>query len=269
MCARAGLASVGTVAVDGTKLHANAALGANRAYPAIRAEVERMLGEGAAIDAAEDELYGEARGDELPAELADPARGARGLSRSSASSRPRTPRAGRHSSRLSGHAPSTVSGPAAIRRVGGQRRPMRTRWPRRGATRPTPTVARCVTAGCAIQGYNAQVVANEHQVILAAQLTNERRRSGPAGTNARSGGCEPRASGDPGADRNPARRSRLLQPRWDHSGTGGRHQRLDRAAHPQSRFSSAAEAARRTDRGRDARRARHTRGQTALPASTR
>ena len=39
MCARVGLASVGTVAVDGSKLAANAALGANRRDPAIRAEV--------------------------------------------------------------------------------------------------------------------------------------------------------------------------------------------------------------------------------------
>jgi transposase len=72
LCAKAGLVSVGTVALDGTKLAANASLGANRSYAAIRREAERILEEAAEVDAAEDALYGEARGDELPAELADP-----------------------------------------------------------------------------------------------------------------------------------------------------------------------------------------------------
>jgi transposase len=73
LCARAGLVDVGTVAVDGTKLSANASVDANRSYESIRADVERYFRESAEIDAAEDELYGDARGDELPAELADPA----------------------------------------------------------------------------------------------------------------------------------------------------------------------------------------------------
>jgi transposase len=72
LCARAGMVRVGTVAVDGTKLAANAGISANRSYEKIREEVERMLSEAEAVDAAEDERLGDARGDELPAELADP-----------------------------------------------------------------------------------------------------------------------------------------------------------------------------------------------------
>jgi transposase len=72
LCVRAGMARVGTVAIDSTKLAADASLGANRSYDGLRAEAQRILEEAAAVDAAEDELYGEARGDELPAELADP-----------------------------------------------------------------------------------------------------------------------------------------------------------------------------------------------------
>ena len=71
LCARAGLVSVGVVALDGTAMAANASREATRSYPAIREEVERMLGEAAAVDAAEDAEHGAARGDELPAELAD------------------------------------------------------------------------------------------------------------------------------------------------------------------------------------------------------
>ena len=72
LCAQAGMVRVGTVAVDSTKLAADASLGANRTYEGLRAEAERIFAEAAEIDAAEDEFYGERRGDELPAELADP-----------------------------------------------------------------------------------------------------------------------------------------------------------------------------------------------------
>ena len=72
LCAQAGMLRVGTVAVDSTKLAADASLGANRSYEGLRAEAQRIFEEAAAIDAAEDQLYGDRRGDELPAELTDP-----------------------------------------------------------------------------------------------------------------------------------------------------------------------------------------------------
>ena len=63
MCARSGLVKVGVVAVDGTKIAAAATHHATRSYEQIAREI---LEEAARIDAAEDELFGEARGDELP-----------------------------------------------------------------------------------------------------------------------------------------------------------------------------------------------------------
>ncbi len=66
-CSRSGL-----LALDGTLITGNAAESANRSYASIRQEVEQILGEAAATDAAEDERFGDARGDELPAELRDP-----------------------------------------------------------------------------------------------------------------------------------------------------------------------------------------------------
>ena len=71
LCAKAGLVSVGVVALDGSLISANASPAATRAYPEIRAEVERMLEEAAAADEREDAELGEARGDELPAGLGD------------------------------------------------------------------------------------------------------------------------------------------------------------------------------------------------------
>ena len=66
LCARAGLVSVGVVAIDGTKVAANASSDANRDFGQIAREI---LAEAAEIDAREDELYGAERGDELPEQL--------------------------------------------------------------------------------------------------------------------------------------------------------------------------------------------------------
>jgi transposase len=66
LCAEAGLVHVGVVAVDGTKVHANASQHATRDYEQIAREI---LEQAAEIDALEDEQFGERRGDELPPEL--------------------------------------------------------------------------------------------------------------------------------------------------------------------------------------------------------
>jgi transposase len=66
LCREAGLVKVGLIAIDGTKLHANASHHANLDYEQLAREI---LKEAARIDAAEDELYGEQRGDELPEQL--------------------------------------------------------------------------------------------------------------------------------------------------------------------------------------------------------
>jgi transposase len=72
VCARAGLGRLGVVALDGTKIAANASRQANRSEPWLREQVQNMLKEAAAVDAAEDAAYGATRGDELPEELVDP-----------------------------------------------------------------------------------------------------------------------------------------------------------------------------------------------------
>jgi len=75
LCARAGMGRVGVVAIDGTKIAANAALSANRdrgwlTEQAWAVSVE-ITAEAGHVDAAEDELFGTDRGEELPAELSD------------------------------------------------------------------------------------------------------------------------------------------------------------------------------------------------------
>src|SRR5919202_725212 len=70
LCKEAGLVKVGVVALDGTKMAADAALEANRTYESTRAEVETMLEQAESKDVEEDRLCGpEHRGAELPEAL--------------------------------------------------------------------------------------------------------------------------------------------------------------------------------------------------------
>src|SRR3954468_2957215 len=68
LLASEGLVRLGRLAVDGTKIAADASWQANKTLP----QIEEMLAEAVATDAAEDERFGERRGDELPSSLADP-----------------------------------------------------------------------------------------------------------------------------------------------------------------------------------------------------
>lgn len=78
LCQRAGLVKLGHVAIDGTKMKANASKHKAMSYDRmqkeeerLKAKVERMFREAERIDAEEDRLYGKGkRGDELPDELA-------------------------------------------------------------------------------------------------------------------------------------------------------------------------------------------------------
>ena len=172
LCARAGLVSVGVVALDGSLLAGNASPGATRSYASIRAEVERMLAEAAQADAEEDERLGEARGDELPVELADARSRRERLRRCKAELEQaqgdeeaayqanlawRAAWEREHGRRLTGRKPTPPDpGALAARRI--------------NTTDPDTRLMKRA-GGKSVQGYNAQVVASPEQVILAAQVT--------------------------------------------------------------------------------------------------
>ena len=67
LCGDAGLVGVAVLALDGTKVHANASQHQNLDYDQIAREI---LADADAVDQAEDERFGDRRGDELPPELA-------------------------------------------------------------------------------------------------------------------------------------------------------------------------------------------------------
>lgn len=71
LAGQAGLGRVGVVAVDGTKIAANASPGANRKRSWLRRQVDQMMAEAEQTDAAEDEVFGDDRGDEFGPGWAD------------------------------------------------------------------------------------------------------------------------------------------------------------------------------------------------------
>lgn len=179
LCARAGLVSVGVVALDGTAMAANASREATRTYPAIREEVERILGEAAAVDAAEDAEHGNARGDELPAGLAD--------------RRSRLERLRRCREELEAEQAQIQAAYDANlawradweaehgRKLGGRKpfAPDPDALAKRQINTTDPDSRRIVRTGrAATQGYNAQAVATAGQIIVAADLTQQANDSG-------------------------------------------------------------------------------------------
>jgi transposase len=167
LCARAGLVSLGVIALDSTKMAANASGVANRTYEQIAAEI---LAEADAIDAAEDKQFGEARGDELPAELADPG-SRRARLREAKRQLDAEHEAARqaHEDRLAARGERE----AELGRKLGGRKPKAPpeRVDPRARMNVTDLDSRSVrTARGFIQGYNAQAVTTSDQIIIAAEL---------------------------------------------------------------------------------------------------
>jgi transposase len=192
LCAEAGLARVGVVAIDGTKIHANASRDATLDYEQIAREI---LEEAKATDAAEDELYGEARGDELPAELATQ-HGRRGWLRDAQRRlderrakqakpipRSRPARLKESKRRLEEELSTECQANANYeayrargvmkdgRRFGGPPKPHVPPATPAGKINTTDLDARLVKGMRGwLQGYNAQAVTNEDQIVLAAEV---------------------------------------------------------------------------------------------------
>ena len=62
LCAAAGMIKLGTVALDGTKVAANAANTASHTRDRLEREVAEILRQAAETDQREDQLFGDARG---------------------------------------------------------------------------------------------------------------------------------------------------------------------------------------------------------------
>jgi transposase len=195
LCAEAGLAQVGVIAVDGTKVHANASQHANHDYERLAREI---LEEADAVDAAEDERFGDARGDELPPELST-RQGRRGWLREAKRrledkraeearpiprSRPERLRESKrrldeeHQVECQANADYEAYRSRGVmrdgRRFGAPPKPYRPPTVPAGKVNVTDPDSRNVkTPRGYMQGYNAQAAVNERQIVLAAEINND------------------------------------------------------------------------------------------------
>ena len=170
LLAAEGMVSLGTISLDGTKLAGNAAQKANRTLP----QIEKLLAEAAAADAAEDARLRRqswSRADAAGAGPAGRAAGAAGRGPGPAGGRgPGPPR------RAAGQAGSLGRGrggrEAARRRRPGDEPPRPNRnntEPRANITDPDVRVMRNQKGYVA--GYNGQLVVTADQVIVGAMLS--------------------------------------------------------------------------------------------------
>jgi transposase len=173
LCAAAGMVRVGTVALDGTKLAGNAADKANRTLDKIEREVAEILRQAVETDQHENRLFGDARGDELPEALASRADRlarlgqAKALLEAEAAERQQ-----RYEQRVAAAAAAAKAKGRAPRQL--KPRP-RDEAPNPKATANTtdPDSRFLRTRKGAVQGYNAQAVTTEHQLVVAAELTQD------------------------------------------------------------------------------------------------
>lgn len=189
LCVEAGIASAAVLAVDGTKVAADASGHQTKSYEEIAREI---IAEAGRIDAEEAELYGDLRGDELPEELrtrrgrAEWIREALRRQREEREADPEQVPRGRAErlelcrSRLAADHRTEV----AAHRDYDQKRSERPRGrPPKPASPPErpegeinltdPDSKKMRSPHGFLQGYNAQALTNGRQVVIAAEVLTE------------------------------------------------------------------------------------------------
>jgi hypothetical protein len=166
LCQKAGLVKLGHVAVDGTKINANASKQKSMTYATMKKlenrykeEVERWFAEAERIDREEDELYGpDKSGDELPAWVSDKQERIKRIRQAKAELEAEAKAAAERGPDpdKTGHKPKPTGKPSEK-----QQRNL------------TDSESRLMKSGDNfIQGYNAQVAVDGYRQIIVAQSLN-------------------------------------------------------------------------------------------------
>ncbi|MDP2182606.1 MAG: IS1182 family transposase [Actinomycetota bacterium] len=190
LCRETGLVKLGHVALDGTKVKANASKHKAMSYgrmckteKELAREVARLLEEAERVDAQEDARYGDARGDELPEELRrresrlakireakaaleakakEEARAEAEAARERCAERER--KEADRGKKFGGRPPAVPDPEAAVPRDKDQR----------NFTDPESRIMKDGATGSFVQAYNAHAAVDEEaQVIVAASVTQQ------------------------------------------------------------------------------------------------
>ena len=180
LCEKAGLVKLGHVALDGTKIKANASKHKAMSYARMKkreaeleAEVDRWLKAAEAADREEDKLHGKQRGDEMPDWVADKQKRLQKIREAKAALEAEAEAAAEEEMRRREQA-------EAERKTEGRKKNGKTPAPpkaepegkaQRNFTDPESRILK--TKDGYIQGYNAQAAVDaQAQIIVAQSLTN-------------------------------------------------------------------------------------------------
>jgi transposase len=184
LCQKAGLMKLGHVALDGTKLKANASKHKAMSYERMKQREQELKEKVAALlkaaeeeDAAEDKLYGKKkRGDELPEELkrAESRLARIRAAKAELEAEAKAAREEEEAAKRKGDDEEPPPGPSPLPTHRVQSKKDGTPKPKaqRNFTDPESRIQK--TNDGFIQGFNAQAAVDEaHQVIVACALTNQ------------------------------------------------------------------------------------------------
>ncbi|MGH2674343.1 MAG: transposase, partial [Actinomycetota bacterium] len=175
LAAEVGLVRVGLVALDSTRIRANASPGSNRSADWIRHEVEKIIAEARTTDEEEDRLLGDSPSSDIPEELTEPTtRLARLLSAKARLEADEQERQGTYQAKLAAREEYQRRTGKGMR--GRKPKPPQERLRDRERSKLANTTdpdSRTMGAanGGFVQGYNAQAVATKEQIVVACEVT--------------------------------------------------------------------------------------------------
>jgi transposase len=198
LCVKAGLVDAGVIAIDGTKIAANASFFANREREALTKDLaavaelsqadgqdgpgeagdlvdaahevaKAILEEAAAVDEAEDAEHGDARGDELPAPWAG-GRDRRARIRA-ALDELESQKTRDYEARMAERVRKVAESGRKLRGPKPKEDAARRSKPRRANTTDPHSRIIALASKGVIQGYNAQAAATTAQIVVAAEVT--------------------------------------------------------------------------------------------------